>query len=94
MCSVVLSSGPDEALMGRCAFVMAGWSTEMDFVGEMGLRPEAGSSLAVLMRSVTPATRVISCAGRHVHVPSDARDPSSTIINIDGLAFNHRCLFD
>lgn len=58
VCLVVLTSGPDEALMGRCALVMADWSTNAKFATEMGVKPAAGSSLSVLMRSVTTATRV------------------------------------
>lgn len=58
VCSVVLTSGPDEALMCRCARVMADWSSDAKFAKEMGLKEEAGKSLAVLMRSVSPKTKV------------------------------------
>ncbi|CAM9130756.1 unnamed protein product, partial [Ectocarpus fasciculatus] len=57
VCSAVLTSGPDEALMGRCARVMADWSSEATFAKEMGVKEEAGKSLAVLMRSVSPKTK-------------------------------------
>lgn len=58
VCSVVLTSGPDEALLGRCALVMADWSTDSKFAKEMGVKPPVGDSIALLTRSVTPATRV------------------------------------
>ena len=58
VCSVVLSSGPDEALMRRCARVMSDWSTDPKFAREMSMKTEAGNSIAVLMRSVAPKTRV------------------------------------
>lgn len=61
VCSVVLTSGPDEALMGKCALVMAGWSVDPTFVGEMSLRSDVGQSLSLLMRSVAPTTRVRNC---------------------------------
>ncbi|CAM9232465.1 unnamed protein product, partial [Ectocarpus sp. 13 AM-2016] len=57
VCSAVLTSGPDEALMGRCARVMADWSSEAKFAKEMGIKEAAGKSLAVLMRSVSPKTK-------------------------------------
>ncbi|CAN0262976.1 unnamed protein product, partial [Ectocarpus sp. 12 AP-2014] len=57
VCSAVLTSGPDEALMGRCARVMADWSSEAKFAKEMGVKEAAGKSLAVLMRSVSPKTK-------------------------------------
>ncbi|CAM9705796.1 unnamed protein product [Ectocarpus sp. 8 AP-2014] len=67
VCSAVLTSGPDEALMGRCARVMADWSSEAKFAEEMGVKEAAGKSLAVLMRSVSPKTKACSsCA--HVSV--------------------------
>lgn len=44
--------------MGRCALVMADWSTRPRFAKEMGIRRAAGSALAILVRSVAPATTV------------------------------------
>lgn len=58
VCIVVLTSGPDEPLLGRCAMVMADWSISSEFAREMVLTLETGRSLSILMRSVTPATRV------------------------------------
>ena len=58
VCSVVLTSGPDEALMRRCARVMADWSSEPKFAKEMGTKVTAGTSFSVLMRSVSPETQV------------------------------------
>lgn len=55
--SVVLTSGPDEALMCRCARVMADWSSDPKFAKEMGTKEAAGKSLAALMRSVSPKTK-------------------------------------
>lgn len=57
VCSVVLTSGPDEALMCRCARVVADWSSEPRFAKELGTKEAAGRSLAALMRSVSPKTK-------------------------------------
>lgn len=57
VCSVVLTSGPDEALMCRCARVMADWSSESKFAKELGIKETAGRSFSVLMRSVSPKTK-------------------------------------
>lgn len=57
VCSVVLTSGPDEALMCRCARVMADWSSEPKFAKELGTKEEAGRSFSALMRSVSPKTK-------------------------------------
>ena len=58
VCMVVLTSGPDEALMCRCARVMADWSSEPKFAKELGSKEAAGRSLSALMRSVSPKTKV------------------------------------
>lgn len=65
--SVVLSSGPDEALMGRCALVMADWSADPKFAQEIALKTAAGKSLTVLMRSVATTTRVSQLSERPKH---------------------------
>lgn len=44
--------------MGRCALVMADWSTNPKFAQKIAMKPAAGRSLAVLMRSVATTTRV------------------------------------
>lgn len=44
--------------MGCCARVIAEWSTDPKFSRKMGVKSYTGLSLALLMRSVAPATMV------------------------------------
>lgn len=76
VCFVVLTSGPDEALMGRCACVMAGWSIDTNFVDKMVRTVEVGESLALLMRSVNVTTQVRKTKARAI---VDSRNESTGV---------------
>ncbi|CAN0011733.1 unnamed protein product, partial [Discosporangium mesarthrocarpum] len=58
LADIILMSGPDESLMGRCSRVLGSWSRDPGFARELARRRKVGNSMCFLMKSTDTKTQV------------------------------------